>query len=253
MAKKDCTTGGIVVPKSVRTWTDLQVNNHFELYTHAPDVEAVEDMLQMDQPRNVLEIGAGLGRGSMWLERRFGWKKTNFWLADGEGRQRPEVRGLNDKEAPDAFYNSFIGARTFMEANGVEGERIKFVDMVRASRKDEIARLRKSGVKFDLAYSFRAVGFHWPTWEALNMFHEFIKPNARVVLDMRGSVLGSKADRAKGRLPKNQRFCQANVEWVRKDGRYWIEQWRECPAPDSGLGNWVTADHCRAYMVLRRK
>ena len=92
----------IVIRDEVRQWMRLQMNGKVAYYTDAPDVEDALSLLDIDpKPENVLDVGSGIGRASVYLNKRLGWNETTFWLLVGwnplivDGVSNKNTSGIN--------------------------------------------------------------------------------------------------------------------------------------------------------------
>jgi len=157
----------IVFPEACELYVDLQCNNSVKDYTDCAEVQPFMDRLSKLCPQNVLEIGAGIGRVSVYLRNALAWCDTHFWLMDGDTGTE-QVAGIS-YELKDDFYNSFVATNAFCTANNISEERLTLID----AAKDEWPQ-----VKFDLCYSFKAIGFHWPINEYLLRVYPYMKKGA---------------------------------------------------------------------------
>lgn len=172
----------IKFPPNVKKYIDLQCNGALFKYTELPELKTIKKELSAITPRNVLEIGAGIGRASVYLMKYFGWKNTNFYLLDGDSGNK-QVNGIN-YESRDSFYNSIAAAREFCLAN--EMHNIYLLDA-------EMENWKTIGVKYDLVYSFLALGFHWPMNIYLDFIHGMLDDDALLIFGTRPS--GKKFDK----------------------------------------------------------
>lgn len=164
----------IIFPENVKKYTDLQCNDALFKYTDFPELKNIEDRLKTLEPNNVLEIGAGIGRASVYLFKYFNWINTNFYLLDGNSGDK-QINGVN-YESKDSFYNSIDAAKEFCESNGLF--KVWFLN---AEKED----WKEVNVKFDLCYSFLAIGFHWPVGLYLNAIYDLLVDNALLIFGIR--------------------------------------------------------------------
>lgn len=117
------------------------------------EVEQIKDYLPQ-APDRILELGAGLGRGSIYLRHYFrenGLVFPPIWvLADRDGFSEENTGAFNPKV--DEYYNDFKLGRSFCQMNGLDN--FKFVDT-------ETGDWSKWG-KFDFIFSFCSFGMHVP-------------------------------------------------------------------------------------------
>jgi len=164
----------IVFPKSVEKYIELQCNDALFKYTNLPELKNIEGELKGAIPKNVLEIGAGIGRASVYLFKYFSWINTNFYLLDGDSGNK-QVNGTNH-ESKDSFYNSIDAAKNFCKSNGMT--KVHFLNAEEEDWKD-------IDVKFDLCYSFLAIGFHWPMSLYLDTIYNMLTDNALLIFGVR--------------------------------------------------------------------
>ena len=108
----------IKFPKNVKKYIDLQCNGSLFKYTELPELETIEGVLSGVTPKNVLEIGAGIGRASVYLFKYFNWEGVNFYLLDGNSGDI-QVNGTNHSESKNSFYNSIDATKAFCKANNL--------------------------------------------------------------------------------------------------------------------------------------
>jgi SAM-dependent methyltransferase len=164
----------IVFPESVKKYIELQCNNSLFKYTELPELKNIKDELSVIAPNNVLEIGSGIGRASVYLFKYFGWNDTNFYLLDGNSGDK-QVNGIN-YESKDSFYNSIDATKEFCLANGMDN-----LYLLDAEKED----WKSVDVKFDLCYSFLAIGFHWPMNIYLDEIYNMLADNALLIFGIR--------------------------------------------------------------------
>ena len=61
----------IKFPKNVKKYIELQCNGALFKYTELPELETIKNELVGLNPKHVLEIGAGIGRASVYLFKYF--------------------------------------------------------------------------------------------------------------------------------------------------------------------------------------
>lgn len=171
----------VVFPESVVRYSKLQCNDDRVMYTNMPEIKHLEEILSSTNPKNVLEIGGGIGRASVYFSKRYGWEETNFYMLDGNSgdTQICPVAGKGQKD----FYNSFAATEEFCQANGIDKNRLFLLD----ADNNEWENLP---IKFDLIYSFLSIGFHWSIHLYLDRLHKFCTPNTRLIFGMRGTDRG---------------------------------------------------------------
>jgi len=185
-------------PSSVDKYLNLQCNGDRLLYTNMPEAKHLNGVFGEINPRNVLEIGGGVGRASVYLAKRFNWHDATFYMLDGDAGEKQICPVGGDGELD--FYNSFSSTKNFMSANGIDDQVL--LDASNSSWENEVS------VKFDLIYSFLSIGFHWPIDLYLDRIHKFCHKDTLLVFGVRGTDRGhsfsegqiSRIDRSKYEL-----------------------------------------------------
>lgn len=145
-----------VFPNGTLKYVELHCNNDFSLYTDPPEIDNVRKYFENKSPRNVLELGCGLGRSSVGFYNVFpSWEKTNFFLLDGDSGEK-QIAFIRTNGYKD-FYNDLKLTKEFCLWNGISKDQIRILN---AEELDPF--LSVEDIKFDFVYSFLAIGFHWP-------------------------------------------------------------------------------------------
>ena len=165
----------IIFPKSAQKYMGLQCNSVITDYTQCPELSSIENIIANLAPKNVLEIGAGLGRISVFINRKYQWGSTNFFLLDGNSGDT-QIAGLHENVGKD-FYNSLDATKEFCIKNGIDSSRLKIIN---AETKIDL-----NDLQFDLCYSFKAMGFHWPINWHLNKLYAHILPESYLFFEIR--------------------------------------------------------------------
>lgn len=159
----------------------LQCNSAIEDYTCCPEVQPILKYLKALKLREVLEIGAGIGRVSVYLRNLLDWNRTLFYLLDGN-RGTDQIAGINYELKKD-FYNSFSAAEDFCLQNGIKKDNLFLIDA------DDFDF---GVVNFDLCYSFKAIGFHWPINGYLEKIHKNMKKDSMLFFELRNPKMYKK-------------------------------------------------------------
>ena len=106
----------------------------------------IKDIIR--EPLNVLELGCGLGRFSIYLNSQLNYN-PHFILADFSKISKKIRYGWNPQES---YYNDLSLTAEFCEDNGLQSYEV--FDLAKQSIKD----LKE----IDLVMSFLSVGFHYP-------------------------------------------------------------------------------------------
>jgi len=158
---------------TVEQYIKLQCNSDKSLYTNFPEVKYADEYLENLLPKNVLEIGAGVGRASVYLFKNYKWTNTQFNLLDGD-RGNVSFDGLRNKDKE--FYNSLEISNIFCRSNGLSN-----VNQFDADNDDWLSNLKN----IDLVYSFLAIGFHWPIDFYLDKIYDILVSEALVIFGIR--------------------------------------------------------------------
>ena len=130
-------------------------------------------------PHNVLELGCGLGRMSVFLKNYFNWIKTKFYLYDGDSEQElisDPWGGKNDHIVKGSFHNNLKLTKEFCLLNGIQEKQIVLINA-----EEEFLNLLE--VKFDLICSFLAIGYHWPIISYLDIIYQLINQNGIIIFE----------------------------------------------------------------------
>lgn len=170
----------IIVPDSVKKYMDLQCNGRLSDYTDCLEFQSISNLFSLSIPKNVVDLGSGIGRASVYLRNQYSWSDTNFYLVDGNTGDK-QIAGLHQKVS-NHFYNSFLATKSFCLANNISTEHLYLID----------ASKRMAFVKhqFDFCYSLKAIGFHWPILEYLNRLYQYMKPGAYFIFELRSIFPG---------------------------------------------------------------
>lgn len=160
----------VTFPDSVLPYVEMQCNNDFHIYEEPPYVEVVEDFLTALNPRHCLELGAGLGRMSLYFYKRFNWQNTRFYLQDGDTGDK-QYGGIRHSQE-DEYYNAFDATDCFCKANGL-------------ANFAAIQDVQNLPDKIDFLYSFASIGFHWHINLYLDKILAHLNPHARLLFEIR--------------------------------------------------------------------
>lgn len=166
----------IVFPKSVKKFAELQCNSALDYYTRCKEIEPIHDIIKDLKPKNVLDLGSGIGRISVYLMKRYGWNTTNFHLYDGNSG-KAQIAGYHTKPG-NYFYNSLAATHDFCVANGIDEDRLFCLNARKIKVKSIVG-------KFDLCYSFKAFGFHWPCLDCINAVYKKMNIGSYLFFEVR--------------------------------------------------------------------
>jgi len=132
--------------RSRRFWELNQNGNCWGEY------RALEPFLDGIEPANVLDLGPGLGRSTVFFKKHLGWEDVPFHLYESTGDSTKYTK------AGPRFEDSFCGdlevLRSVLEHNQVAGYEI-------FDAQEIDSRLSNLPGPYGFIYSFFAIGFHW--------------------------------------------------------------------------------------------
>ena len=164
----------ITLPKNVLKYYHLQCNCNEYIFTNFPEIKYIESYLSDLKPTNILDIGSGIGRASVFFFKYFNWDTSTFYLFDGN-RGESQICGLQS-DISDGYYNSLDCTKKFCLANGMNNFNIINAENV-----------PNKLPKFDLIYSFLSIGFHFNLSLYLNEWlYHLLSPNALLIFGIRG-------------------------------------------------------------------
>lgn len=163
----------IIFPKECKKYIDLQCNGDLSLYIDMPEIKNIDKYLSEINPKNILDIGAGIGRASVYLHNKYKWGDSHYFLLDGDGGDTQYDQLRTEKGE---YYNSFECAKLFCESNGLKITQLNAND-------NWINHIKKP---LDLIYSFLAIGFHWPITFYLEDIYSVSKKDSLIIFGVRG-------------------------------------------------------------------
>jgi len=168
----------VIIPKSAEKYTALQCNQVMSDYTDPAEFSLIWDRLaQLPHKLNVLELGAGIGRISVYLHLTLR-KDAHYYLVDGDSGEQ-QVAGMNYSAGPN-YYNSWSAARDFCAANGISPERLHLVPPT------DLSSVPVGGI--DLCLSAKAFGFHWPISAYLDLLYQRVSPGGLLAFELRSTL-----------------------------------------------------------------
>ncbi|WGH78037.1 hypothetical protein [Jannaschia ovalis] len=126
------------------------------------------------RPGSIADIGCGYAMADLFAHRDFG---ARLVLIDTEADDEARHFGFADTGAA---YASLAGARAFLEANGVPGDRIETVNP-QTDDLDAVAPV-------DVALSMLSCGFHYPAATYADFYARQIACGGALILDVRTRV-----------------------------------------------------------------
>lgn len=197
----------ITFPESTLQYCSLQCNSARSDYTACPEVLLIADFLaSISRPKNCLDIGSGIGRVSVFLHKSYAWPGTKYWLLDGDSGTT-QIAGMNYTPSQ-AFYNSMQATKDFCQANGLAN-----FETINISASPKMP----NGL-FDLCYSCKAIGFHWPLKDYLDLLGSATAPNAHLFLELRSKK--KICYKEETRWTRACKFTDWQLDQIKSDKRY---------------------------------
>ncbi len=165
----------VKIPPKVKEFIKLQSGFDI-LYTNLPEATHLDEFLSTLDPLSILDIGCGIGRGSVYLANRYGWLERSICLYDGDSGKKT-FYGAN-RTGKNEFYNDLKLTKEFCRINGLAN--------IRTINAEDV-NLSDVELAFDLAYSFLAIGFHWDIKFYLNDLEKIMNPDGIVIFGTQGS------------------------------------------------------------------
>lgn len=138
----------IVFPDGVDKYIKLQEQGNFYVYYNDPTLFKMNEFIVEKDYSNILDIGCGIGRASVYFFKLNGYLKDSvFYLLDGNSGEKT-FSFLRHNRKND-FYNNISITKRYCSSNGLKSVFINIEEDVIPD------------VKFDLVYSTHAIGFHW--------------------------------------------------------------------------------------------
>lgn len=175
----------------------LQINNSDKDYQDRSKDEynKIKDIIFANKPKNILDIGAGIGRSSVYFKNVEELNDTEFYLADFNGKEFEKKGGCGQHDNVNPIpYNSLDITKSFCENNGMNMKKTKIINL-------ESNGLNNIG-KMDIIYSFHCIGYHWSISEAFKNYklEEHAHENTIFVFGCRNSVNISKYPKKIGKF-----------------------------------------------------
>lgn len=127
-------------------------------------------------PKTILELGCGLGRMSIYLNKKHP-SDSKYYLADSSiipDNKKNDMYGWNSS----TWYNDLSLTDEFCKMNGLENF--------------EIINLQKEGIQhlknIDLVFSVMSVGFHYPIENYLHSIKDILSKDGKIIFGVRNGV-----------------------------------------------------------------
>lgn len=146
------------------------------------EVDQIKEFLPAN-PKVIWEMGAGIGRGSIYLNHYYGNKKSRRWyLFDRNGYSEKNTGAFEPKE--DEYYNEFALGESFCKLNGLTT--FKYLDT-------EDVGAWSYGYKPDLIFSFCSFGMHVPLERYMDKMFEALAPEGTMIFGTRHAGYNDKS------------------------------------------------------------
>jgi len=163
----------------------LQINNSDKDYEErsADEYETLKSIMFEKKPNKIFDIGAGIGRTSVYFKNLAELDDTTFYLADFTGKEYEKKGGCGHHEDIDPIpYNDLKITKSFCENNGMNMKNIEIVDLA----ENEFEKIKD----VDLISSFDSVGYHWLIEDAFKKYklNAMASENAMLVFGGRMAI-----------------------------------------------------------------
>jgi|TARA_A100001015_G_C14895169_1_gene674100 SAM-dependent methyltransferase len=151
-----------------------EAKDNLKIYNNQAIHEFRQIINYIDKPKKILELGCGLGRGSIYLNNILNYKKKQFYLMDRTGYT---FNSGDYNPTKDEYYNDLFLTKEFSELNGIKKPIV--LDT-------EINNWKKLP-KFDLIFSFCSFGFHVPIERYMNKILKLTDSKTTLIFGVRGN------------------------------------------------------------------
>ncbi|MEP3847407.1 MAG: hypothetical protein ABJM43_18840 [Paracoccaceae bacterium] len=139
------------------------------------EFEQLKPIFDKNTPNYVADIGCGYALFDLFLAKEYDSKLALIDLESNEFRHF----GFADSGAA---YSSLANTDTFLKANGVKKSKLKTYN----PETDDLGKIKK----LDYAFSFISCGFHYPLSTYEQFFHDSVRDEGRIIVDIRARELG---------------------------------------------------------------
>lgn len=152
--------------------TQTVIDQEYYLKLSQSEYDAFKEYI--DAPKNILELGCGLGRMSIFLNHQLE-QEAKFILADFSLYSENIKYGWNPKES---YYNNLEYTEKFAKLNNLHN--FNLFDL----KNDDISRLSN----VDLVMSFLSVGFHYPIEQYFLKLLKITSDDAVMIFGIRNDI-----------------------------------------------------------------
>ena len=146
---------------NIESYYQLTQNEYKTFQSHLPNF-----------PKTILDLGCGLGRVSVYINKMHDVKDTKYILADSSKISEKITMGWNPGES---WYNDLSMTKEFCDLNGLVNYEI--FNLIN----DQLMLLND----IDLVYSFMAVGFHYPIEDYFSILKRIMKKDGIMIFGVR--------------------------------------------------------------------
>lgn len=189
--------------ESKEEYGGLSVYDELAPYEYNQIIEFIPHDLGKGYP--VYEMGAGLGRGSIYFNHRFHNPNIRYILCDRDGFSERNTGAFNPKE--DEYYNDFELTKSFCKLNGMTN--FGLFD----TEKDDWSALPKT----EFIFSFCSFGMHVALERYMDRLISISKENVTMIFGTRHAGYNDKSF--------SDKFKEVIFKPSRGDTKFPIENW----------------------------
>lgn len=171
------------IDEEMKFYVELQDTNlEFQYKMCVDEYKHLKDIIKKIGPKQVVDLGCGMGRSSVFFRQMLKMDQVKFFLCDfNRNTWRPNgenkgALGYHENSVPMPF-NSLSLTERYCDYNGLTNRQILDLES------KDIASLRD----IDLVWSFYSVGYHWSIDKAVEQYNllEITSPNAKFLFGVR--------------------------------------------------------------------
>lgn len=187
----------IVFSKETEKYAKMQNSGNLNCYEESEILDLICEKIKDKEPRNVLELGSGIGRGTLYIYKKIGWENTHFYLLDSNGEK---IKGGISNSKKNFFYNSTKAAKLFCKDNGLK--KFTVIDIEKEEMPD---------VKFDIVFSVISIGFHWSVDKYLDKLVDKLHKDSLLLFQTRSIYNKNK---------KTANWAQSEIRKIKEHNSY---------------------------------
>lgn len=171
----------ITLQRNHKSFNEEMLTNTIRL--QQKDIAVINSFLKR-KPKNILDIGCGLGIYDLALHDFYG-PGINYYLLDKTTQSDEEAKVFYGYRKQGAFYNNMDYTRSFLESNGIDSENINLLN-VKETTPETNALLIEKVPKLDLVISIISCGFHYPLSTYFDTIVQLLKDDGLLCFHCRG-------------------------------------------------------------------